>query len=462
MTTRRALAILALAAGLTAAGALSAAGGGRGLRGFLVVRGARVLASENAEQLFVPGSVHKLIVAAAALHHLGPEYRVRTRIEAGGEIAEGTLDGDLILRAAADPTWNARFFKDDPRAPLKRLARELAGRGLRRVTGDLVVDTSRFPGRAAPLSRPLSELAYAYGAPSSALAVDDNAVVVEIAPGRRVGDRGTVRGPASLRFIHDIRTVSRERHDRGTVDFLPVWHSRTIVVRGEYPVSEPSYRVELSVPHPDLYAAEVLRATLRQQGIVVEGQVKVSATPVPAAGPVLARLESPPLTELLPPLLRRSHNWTAGMLLRLLAAEVRGEGRLDEGLEIEQQFLEEQVGLAPGTFVLDDASGLSPYNLLTPEAVVALLGYVRSQSWGEHFVGALATPGKGTLAPWGRLPPLAAKTGTIRNSLALAGYLDPGSPEPVVFACFFNHRAEASPVLRAEMAALVRRWAPAR
>ena len=460
MTLRRASVILTLVAGLAAA--LSAAGGERGFRGFLVMRGAQVLASENADQLFVPGSVRKLIVAAAALHHLGPDHRVVTELRAAGEIAEGTLRGDLVVRAAGDPTWNARFFKDDPRAPLKRLARELAGRGIERVTGDLVVDTSRFPGRPSPLSRPTSELAYAYGAPSSALAVDENTVMVEIAPGRRVGERGRVRGPAALRLLNHIRTVSRERHDRGTVDFLPVWRTNTIVVRGEYPVSEPGYRVELSVPYPDRYAAEVLRAVLRQQGIALAGQVKLSETPVPAGESVLAQIASPPLAALLGPLLRDSHNWYAEMLLRHLAAELGGEGRRDEGLAIERQFLEEEVGLSPEAFVLDDASGLSPYNLLSPEAAVALLRYVRSRPWRELFVAALATPGKGTLAPWGRLPPLAAKTGTIRHTLALAGYLDPGSPEPVVFACFLNHRDEASPVLRAEMAALVRRWAPAR
>ena len=147
------------------------------------------------------------------------------------------------------------------------------------------------------------------------------------------------------------------------------------------------------------------------------------------------------------------------MLLRLLAAEVHGEGRDDEGLALIERFLSEEVGVPGDAFLLDDASGLSPYDLLTPAAVVELLRWVRRQAWRDVFVAALAAPGRGTLRGWGRLPPLAAKTGTIRNSLALAGYLAPARAEPAIFACFLNHRGEESGALRAEMAAWLRRLA---
>jgi len=54
-------------------------------------------------------------------------------------------------------------------------------------------------------------------------------------------------------------------------------------------------------------------------------------------------------------------------------------------------------------------------------------------------IEALARPGRGTLAAWPRLPPVAAKTGTLRHTVALAGFLDPGSENPVVFCYFVNH-----------------------
>lgn len=457
------LAIFVVAAAFAACGpaAVGETSTERGFRGCLAVRGDRVAASENAERLFTPASVTKLVVAAAAMHHLGPEHRITTRVLADGRLSGGILAGDLVVAAAADPTWSKRFFAGDPRAPLRDLAGQLRRRGLTRVTGDLVIDVHRFPGRTHALSRPLSELAFGFAAPTSALAVDENAMAVEIAPGRRVGDPGSARiagNAGGLRIEGTLRTVSRQRHGRGTVDFQPLWGRPVILVRGEYPVSEPPYRIDVAVPDGDRFAGEALLAALGRE-VEVAGEVRVSHSTT-STGPVLASFESPPLAALLEPILTDSSNWIAEMLLRLIAAEVLGEGRDDEGLELERRFLEDEVGLAPESFQLDDASGLSPYNLLTPEAVVELLRWVWRQPWRRHFVDALARPGTGTLEAWRGLPPtLAAKTGMIRDTVALAGYVErPAGGEPLAFACFLNHRPGDRGALRAEIVGLLRRF----
>ncbi len=440
-----------------------AVSGERAWRGFRAVRGERELAAENPDRLFVPASVHKLAVAAAALTHLGPDHRVTTEARAAGTLAGGILEGDLVLAAAGDPTWSERFFPDPATAPPAVLARRLTDAGLRRVTGDLVIDTSRFPGRPFPTSRPASEYAYGYATPTSALAVGESSVRIEIAPGPRIGAPGRARlvsggAGGTPHLINRIRTVSKERHGVGTVDVLPVWESESIVLRGEYPVSEPSYSIALSVPSPGLHAARHLLAALERQGIEVEGEARLERWPVAASGPVLASFESPALARRLEPILTDSHNWHAEMLLLVLAAEVHGEGRLDEGLEIVRQFLEEQVGSPPDSFHLDDGSGLSPYNLISPRAVVALLRYASSQTWRDSFLAALPRNGEGTLEHWRGLPAIVAKTGRIRHTLALAGYLDPESPEPIAFAVFFNQRPGERGSQRAEIAALLRRW----
>lgn len=440
-----------------------------GLRAFLAVRGGDVLASENAELPVTPGSVLKLVVTAAAVHQLGLDYRVETLVR-GPAPSEGTLDGDLVVVAAGDPTWNERFFEADPRAPLLGIARELRGRGLRRVTGDLVVDRSRFPGRGAAVSRPASELAYAYGVPASALSVDENTVRVEIAPGEKVGDPARLRPlPGAERFDwkNRMRTVGCDRHEHGTVDIQPVWETAEIVVRGEYPVSEPSYRIAVAVPDPDRHAGLALREALAAEGISVAGEVRVVDQGV-SAGEVLARFRSPPLGEILTPILTDSQNFYAEMLLRLLAAKALGTGRDDEALKLVSDFLTEEVGVRPGSFSLDDGSGLSPYNLLSPAAVVTLLRWIGRQSWRDAYFAALARPGVGTLVgAWGNLPAgLRAKTGSIRGSVGIAGFFkeddrplggsEGGHDQMVYFAAFVGHRREEAPILRGELAAWVR------
>src|SRR5262245_33335977 len=80
----------------------------RGIRGFVAVRGGQIVATENAQRLFVPASVLKLIVCTTALHHLGPSYRLPTVLAIAGTLQNGVLNGDLVVEGSADPTWNRR------------------------------------------------------------------------------------------------------------------------------------------------------------------------------------------------------------------------------------------------------------------------------------------------------------------------------------------------------------------
>lgn len=445
----------------------------RGSRGRLVLADGVERVALQADRLMTPASVLKLVVAAAALHHLGPEQRITTRLRSAADLREASLAGDLYIEAAGDPTWSAQFFPENPRRPLDLLAAQVRQRGIEVVDGDLVVSTAHFPGRRLPTSRALDEFPYAWAAPVSALAVDDNGLRIEISPGsapgqaaraRLLGSPSARRDPAhddiAPRLINRMTTVSAQRHGKGSVDILPSWQGRDILLRGEYPVSEPAYVIAVSHPQPDLYGAQALRRALERQGITVAGDVRTTTDPVPAAATTLAAFASAPLAERLPPILAESRNWHAEMLLRTLAFEVEGSGRHATGLDIEARFLVEIVGLDEASFLLDDASGLSPYNLVSPRAVAELLRFAWSQPWRQSLVDALAKPGQGTLEAWGHLPPVAAKTGTLRHTIGLAGFLDPptdtggdraGPTHPVIFVDLINHDPNPRPRLRARI-----------
>ena len=431
---------------------------GTGIEGILAVRGSRVLAAENADRAFTPASVQKLIVSAAALHHLGPDYRFVTHLRSAAEREGDLLKGDLILDAGGDPTWSKRFFDDDPRAPLRELARALRKRGVLRVEGGLTVDISRFPGRPVPVDWPVGDVSFSYGAPTSAIAIDENLLWVHMSPGKWVGAKSNVRGPEGVEIVNRTRTVSKARHGRGTVDFQPVWGEPRVVVRGEYPLSEGAFDLRIAAPNPEERAAQEILAVFESEGLSFDGPVTLSRDPLPKSG-VLATLTSPPLSEIVGPILTDSNNWLAEMLLRLVAVEVAGEGRLDTGLELMGAFLEENVGVPPESFVLDDASGLSPFNLLTPNAVVRLLQYTWQQPWREVFQKSLSNGKRGTLARgWPQLPPLVAKTGTLRSTQTLAGVLNPEAEEPTFFVILLNHQSSGRYALRSQISAELWSW----
>lgn len=409
---------------------------GEEVRAGLVQRGDQILAKEKANVRMTPASVQKLLVGAAALHYLGPDYRIVTELRSAKAPQGGVLE-DLVVVAAGDPTWSERFFEST--MPTERLAASLKEKGVQRVAGDLVVDISRFPGRPHAVSRSGVELAHAFSAPTSGFAVDENAVLVRLIPGPGIGApaRLEAKGKAArIAWTNRVHMVSEERHERGTVDFLPVWGEPRVIVRGEYPISEPSYNLRLSVPDPNAHAGHALAAAIQAAGIPIDGRVRVVRT-APTASLTLVRIESPPLTEILVPIFHKSHNWLAEMLLLQISYAVQGEGRDDEALDLIASFLTENVGVDEKDFVLDDGSGLSPFNLITADAVVRMLKHAQGATWGQAFIAALPNTREGTLRAWSRAGDIRAKTGTLRDSLALAGYAGPRNE--IAFAVFRGH-----------------------
>lgn len=146
--------------------------------------------ARNAETPMMPASTTKVVTAALALDTLGPEYRFKTQLLTNGEIRDNVLYGDLYLRGGGDPSLRT--------ADLRGLARTLATGDADRhiapiheVRGNLVLDDSYFP-LSGPLRGPnwsVADLPWYYAAPSSALAVNGNAV-----NGRSVSDPARYTG----------------------------------------------------------------------------------------------------------------------------------------------------------------------------------------------------------------------------------------------------------------------------
>ena len=472
MTTLRPVLIGFAAACLTLAAAGGAAAqraapGDGAHRGYVAARmaddgGLEVIDELDAGRFFVPASVLKVVTVAAALEHLGTGYRWRTRLTSPAAVTGTVLDGDLFIEPGADPTWGRDRFPRGAAEPLAALAAQVRAHGVTRIRGDLVVDASRFPGRPHPLDRAFGDLPYRHGTPAAPLAVDEATMTVRVAPGPSIGAPARVQPPDGVTVINLTITAGRDRHGAGTLDFLPVWGTDTLLLRGEYPLTEPPFVVPVSDPVPGLRAARRLRAALDDAGVAVDGLVRLVRARAAAAdqASVLAELRSPPLDDLLDPILTNSHNWYADTLALTLGMEVAGSGRFGDGVDVIADFagdLPDDLAPAGNDLSIRDGSGLSAANLVTPATVVRVLAHAAGRPWGRRMIEALAGPGEGTLAAWPRLPPLAAKTGTLRHTVALAGILDPGSDAPVVFCYFVNHHRNRA-AARREIAAALRSW----
>ncbi|HVT63634.1 MAG TPA: D-alanyl-D-alanine carboxypeptidase [Mycobacteriales bacterium] len=99
--------------------------------------------SAHPNRASAPASNEKLFTSIALVDKLGPAYRYATQVWGTVQPVNGVLNGDLVLVGSGDPTLT--------RQDLGSLAKELHTTGLRRVTGHLVIDDTRYAhGTRAP------------------------------------------------------------------------------------------------------------------------------------------------------------------------------------------------------------------------------------------------------------------------------------------------------------------------
>jgi len=410
----------------------------------------------NSGQFFTPASTTKLFTTALALAKLGPDYRFRTTLESAAKPdSHERLKGDLFLVGRSAPDLTNRRYPYDPHldregAPERILAEmvdALVAQGVRRIDGDIVVDDSAFEDRPYPRGWDIEDVKYDFGAPVTALVINDNIFFTDLSPAFAVGAkaRADLAPPLADLYV-DNAVVTGARHGEPRIRIVWQLGSQTVRLAGSIPLGGKTQTLAVANPSPCEYAARLLRFLLLQRGIKISGQARVleapQESPPAPQGPrnVLVEHLSPPLSEIVTMTNKNSENLYAELLLRAVAYAATGFGSLDAGLQIEQDFLR-QAGVPVEEVALADGSGLSHGNLVTPAATVALLRYAATQPWGADYRASLPIAGEdGTLSMQMKNTPAAgrvqAKTGTLEHSKAIAGYTTALSGRALVFAMF--------------------------
>ena len=440
----------------------------------------KTLYSQNSDKLFTPASNTKLFTTAAVLALIGPAYKFHTTVETAGTVDKyGRLTSDLLLVGRGDPNLSGRTLpynlKTERKLPaikvLEDLADQLAQKGVRFVDGDIVADDSYFAFERYGEGWTQDDLVWEWGAPVSALTVNDNVVFVNILPADRAGDRAFVSinpFPDYYRLDNRVITTPSGTGPRKIyINREP--GSNQLTLWGNIPLDDTGANEALAIDDPADFAAQLFRKLLERRGIIVYGKSRTrhtelanlstfSVTTTVAAGGgelsgqapriappplVLAGYESQPLIQDLKVINKVSQNLHAELMLRLLGREKGTAGTIEGGLEVVRSFLA-QADIHPEDFVFYDGSGLSRQNLVTPHSVVKLLKYAGSQPWAASFQDTLPVAGvDGSLAD--RLKGTAAqghvmaKTGSLGHVNALSGYANTMSGDRVAFSIISNN-----------------------
>jgi D-alanyl-D-alanine carboxypeptidase/D-alanyl-D-alanine-endopeptidase (penicillin-binding protein 4) len=415
--------------------------------------------SHAAETPRILASNTKLVTSAAALELLGPGYVFRTPVLARGAVAGGWLRGDLAVVGGGDPNISGRLHDGDPLAVFRLWAAELLRRGIRRVEGDVYLVHGLFePPRVHP-DWPRDQLDRYYEAPVEALSFSDNAVLVRVAPGTAAGRPAQVETVPDLplfSFDNRAATTSSRRRHRVAIDRIDGSNRLRVagaVLRRAAPVES-----WIAVADPLAYFGAAMREALAEEGIAVSGEMRAVAE-LPA-GPwrKVAEHRSDLLTTV-EVILKRSQNFYAESLLKLLGAELCGEGSWEAGLEVLAEYLD-GVGIPRGGYELADGSGMSRGNRMSPRQVTWLLSYMRRRPLAREFMLALSHSGEPETAWERRLAEPAyrsnvfAKTGGLNGVSTLSGYVKAGSGRLYAFSILMNGAAERWRAKRAQDAIL--------
>ena len=358
------------------AGRLAQAGGVSG--GFVLdTTTGRTLAAVRADTARIPASVNKLYTASAALLRFGAEAELETRVLGTGALDDaGTWDGDLYVRGGGDPTFGSTTF---------------------------------------------TQRAYGGGATVATLVDGLRAIGVRRVTGTIYGDESwfdRLRGGPTSGYALDVTDLG------GPLGGL-------LFNRGLAKEDGSALQTR-----PARFAAAQLAAELRRRGVRLDPR-RVGERATPAEATILTSVASPTMATLARLTLTPSDNFIAETLLKDVGAAFGTAGSTTAGTAVVRSTIA-RFGIRPAYY---DGSGLSRSNRTSPRQVVSLLAGMRDL---PGFRSALALPGQtGTLtsrmrrtSAHGRCQ---AKTGTLRDVSALAGYCRTPNNHILAFALIENY-----------------------
>ena len=398
----------------------------------------RVVASLNIDKEMLPASVIKVYSTYASLLELGYDYRWPTKFYAAGKLKNGTLYGDLFVKGYGDPTLRT--------ADIAPIVSALKAKGIRKITGDIVIDRSYFtvPGRDS--SHFDKNIYSAYNAMPDALMFNQHIskFTISVKNGRH---RVTKSIPGkSYRVVNKIKSVHKSCRGRRSWPSISVNHggaTPVLSVSGALSTKCParSYSYIITKPYKEFY--EALRRQLGRSGIAYHGRMRVGR--VPPGSKILYTHYSATLEKIISITAKKSNNLFARHLLLTLGAKIYGApANLDKGRRAVAQILNRYRLLDTPRCHIDNGCGLSRVSKITARSMERVLEHAR-KSYGKRWMRTLSIAGTdGTIRRRFRNTSVKnrawMKTGTLNNAKNIVGYVKGRSGKLYIVVILTNGR----------------------
>jgi len=368
-----------------------------------------------------PASTIKLLTTLVALDVLGPTYRWRTDVFAEGELDDGRLNGDLVLKGYGDP-----FLVTER---VWQLLRNIRHAGVREITGDLLLDDSWFDvGEYDPAAFDHQ--------PLRAYNVAPNALLMNFKVVRYWFEPDLVNGGVNVRVdpvLDNLRVDNRLGLANGSCSGfqrgITVTANKTVSeVRfsGRFPNGCTRYAMDRTALSHNEFVYGLFDSMWRDSGGLFDGSWR-NVVVAEDAEPLLS-FNSRPLTEMITRINKHSNNVMARQLLYTLGAESNGApGTQDNGKAVISKWLADN-GLASTEIAIENGAGLSRKTRTTARDMAKMLQFAWRQPYMPEYLASMSLSGlDGTLrrrfANTGLVGKAHLKTGSLDHVTAIAGYL---------------------------------------
>ena len=407
------------------------------------------LLSYRANASVNPASVMKLVTTYAGLELLGPAYTWATPVFIDGNISNGVLAGNLIIQG-----------KGDPKLVMERLwllLRRVQSLGIKTINGDILLDRSAFTVAAQNPADFDGEPLRPYNVAPDALLVNFKSVVMTFVPNAAAGVAAVSFEPplANVQMQVSVPLVKTDCGDYRSALAADFSDPFRISFKGSYPAACGEKVWPVAYADPASYAERAIAGLWAEMGGKLGGRVREGRAP---AGLKSAfELTSPSLAEVIRDINKFSNNVMAQQLFLTLSSassQRPGPASLEASRGVLQSWWKDRFGEADMP-VFDNGSGLSRQERVTPQGLARMLQTAYFSGAMPELMSSLPITGiDGTLRSsrsrvsqgWAHL-----KTGTLRDSTALAGFVHTPSGRRLVVVGVVNHpnASAARPALEA-------------
>ena len=394
----------------------------------------KVISSYNENTPLVPASTTKLLTTETALNLLGENYRWNTQLEYSGTVDEnGVLTGNLYIVGSGDPSLGTnKAGASSYREIIDTFKEALSTEGIKKVNGDIIIQTALFKGNISRL-------------PENVVWLENNNYYLPVGATKEIN-------PANERLI-----VKRAMPTESVKKYFYVSpYTNQMVYAEKY---EGDGVLTTKLPDAPAFLANSFRATLEKSGIAVTGKVQTKTVDgQPESRKTINVYKSPTLADIVYYTNQRSDNSLAEALLKTVGYFKKGNQTPDSGREVVTEHLKDVAFDFEGLNYMD-GSGLSRNNKVTPISQVKYLTSLMGTKYYQTYFNSLPIGGQsGTLKKMfleNGNGQVFAKTGTLNKVKTLAGYIKTNSGKTLVFSLLVNNYAGSVDMVKKRMEQII-------